>query len=167
MNATIEAARAGDSGKGFAVVATEVKELAKQTASATDDIRKRIEGIQNSTGEAVNAIVEISDVINNVNDVSMTIAAAVEQQSVTTKRISETVSQTAVVAESVAGGVNRSAEASKEITQSISKVDSVLQQTVDGATKSRESGKEFSKLAHEMQTLVGQFKTNGDDATAV
>ncbi|MCG8649149.1 MAG: methyl-accepting chemotaxis protein, partial [Pirellulales bacterium] len=77
LNATIEAARAGEAGKGFAVVATEVKELAKQTAAATDDIRGRIEGIQSSTGDAVEAIREISEVIGNVNEVSRTIAAAV------------------------------------------------------------------------------------------
>ncbi|MEM1303799.1 MAG: methyl-accepting chemotaxis protein, partial [Planctomycetota bacterium] len=79
LNATIEAARAGEAGKGFAVVATEVKELAKQTASATDDIRQRIEGIQGSTGEAVTAIQEITGVINSVNEVSRTIASAVEE----------------------------------------------------------------------------------------
>ncbi|MCA9213452.1 MAG: methyl-accepting chemotaxis protein [Planctomycetales bacterium] len=167
LNATIEAARAGESGKGFAVVATEVKELAKQTAAATDDIRRRIEGIQNSTGEAVDAIGAISDVINNVNDVSRTIAAAVEEQSVTTKQISNTVSQTASAAESVAGGVNKSAQASQEIRQSISTVDSVLQQTVDSAQRSRESGEEFRKLANEMRALVGQFKTTNDGGLAV
>ncbi|MGD0519424.1 MAG: Cache 3/Cache 2 fusion domain-containing protein, partial [Thermoguttaceae bacterium] len=83
LNATIEAARAGDAGKGFAVVATEVKELAKQTAEATEDIRGRIEGIQSSTGEAIKSIGSISEVIQQVNEISRTIASAVEEQSVT------------------------------------------------------------------------------------
>ena len=167
LNATIEAARAGEAGKGFAVVATEVKELAKQTAAATDDIRRRIEGIQGSTGEAVDAIREISDVINNVNEVSRTIAAAVEEQSITTKQIAENVSQTATAAELVASGVNESAAASQEITQSIAKVDQVLQQTAQGAKQSKESGKDFSELADQMQSLVGQFRTETAETLAV
>lgn len=159
LNATIEAARAGEAGKGFAVVATEVKELAKQTASATEDIRVRIEGIQRSTGEAVEAIGEISNVINNVNQVSRTIASAVEEQSITTQQIANNVSQTASAAELVASGVSESATASQEITESIAKVDSVLQQTANGAQQSREAGCEFSQLANEMQSLISQFKT--------
>ncbi|MCA9171426.1 MAG: hypothetical protein KDB23_27340, partial [Planctomycetales bacterium] len=86
LNATIEAARAGDAGKGFAVVATEVKELAKQTAEATDDIRSRIEAIQHTTAETVQSIGEIATAIRNVNEVSATIAAAVEQQGVRTRQ---------------------------------------------------------------------------------
>lgn len=159
LNATIEAARAGEAGKGFAVVATEVKELAKQTAAATDDIRQRIEGIQGSTGEAVCAIREISNVINNVNDVAGTIASAVEQQSKTTQTISRNIAQTASAAEMVANGVNESAAASQEITRSIAKVDTVLQQTSDGAQRSKSAGEEFSSLAGKMASLVCQFKT--------
>ena len=158
-NATIEAARAGEAGRGFAVVATEVKELAKQTAAATDDIRRRIEGIQASTGEAVEAIKEISDVINKVNKVSRTIAAAVEEQSITTKQIANHVSQTASAAETVAQGVNESAAASQEITQNITRVDQVLKQTARGAKQSMEAGADFSEVAEKMQSLVGQFKT--------
>ena len=159
LNATIEAARAGEAGKGFAVVATEVKELAKQTAAATDDIRRRIEGIQGSTGEAIAAIKEIREVINNVNEVSSTIAAAVEEQSITTKQISDSMAQTAAAALTVSNGVDESAAASQDITQSISRVDLVLKQTAAGARQSKEAGNEFSQLAEQMETLVGQFKT--------
>ena len=123
LNATIEAARAGEAGKGFAVVATEVKELAKQTASATDDIRRRIEGIQNSTGESVRAIGEISEVIKNVNEVSRTIASAVEEQSITTREIAQNVAQTTTAAEAVSRGVAESASACQEVTRNISQVD--------------------------------------------
>ncbi|MBC8356441.1 MAG: methyl-accepting chemotaxis protein [Planctomycetes bacterium] len=166
LNATIEAARAGEAGKGFAVVATEVKELAKQTATATDDIRRRIEGIQGSTGEAVDAIQEISTVINNVNEVSRTIAAAVEEQSITTKQIAQNVSQTASAAELVAKGVNESATASQEITQSIARVDQILRQTASGANQSQSAGNEFSELAEQMQALVSQFKTSTSATSA-
>ena len=95
LNATIEAARAGDAGKGFAVVATEVKELARQTAEATDDIRQRVEGIQASSGQAIGAVNRIAEVMTRVNDASRTIAAAVEEQSVTTKEISRNLAQAA------------------------------------------------------------------------
>ena len=95
LNATIEAARAGDAGKGFAVVATEVKELARQTAEATNDIRQRVEGIQNSSGHAISAINRIAGVMTRVNEASRTIASAVEEQSITTKEISKNLVQAA------------------------------------------------------------------------
>jgi methyl-accepting chemotaxis protein len=158
LNATIEAARAGDAGKGFAVVATEVKELAKQTAEATEDIRARIEGIQTSTGQAVTSIGSISEVIQQVNEISRTIAAAVEEQSVTTKEIAQNVAQTSQAAETVSVGVTQSATASKEITQNITGVDQAAKQTAQGASQTQTAGAELSKLAEELQSLVGQFK---------
>ncbi len=158
LNATIEAARAGDAGKGFSVVATEVKELAKQTASATDDIRARIEAIQGSTSDAVSSIRNISNVIKNVNEVSRSIAAAVEEQSITTRQISENVTQTATAAETVASGIAETAIASREITENFAKVDSVLVTSATGADESRDAGTELSQLANEMSQLVGRFK---------
>jgi methyl-accepting chemotaxis protein len=160
LNATIEAARAGEAGKGFAVVATEVKELAKQTAAATDDIRSRIEAIQASTTDAVESIREISEVINNVNEVSRTIASAVEEQSITTRQISDNVSTTANAAETVARGVSETAVASREITENITKVDSVLLQTAEGADESRNAGIRLSELASEMTEMIGKFRTD-------
>ena len=158
LNATIEAARAGDAGKGFAVVATEVKELAKQTAEATEDIRGKIEGIQSSTGLAVKSIGSISEVIHQVNEISRTIASAVEEQSVTTKEIAQNVAQTSHAAETVSVGVTQSAMASKEITQNIAGVDQAAKQTAQGAAQTQTAGVELSKLAEELQTLVGQFR---------
>jgi methyl-accepting chemotaxis protein len=158
LNATIEAARAGDAGKGFAVVATEVKELAKQTAEATEDIRRRIEGIQSSTGLAIKSIGSISEVIQQVNEISRTIASAVEEQSVTTKEIAQNVAQTSSAAEQVSVGVTQSAMVSKEITQNIAGVDQAAKQTAAGAAQTQTAGAELSKLAEELQSLVGQFK---------
>ena len=158
LNATIEAARAGDAGKGFAVVATEVKELAKQTTDATEDISKRIAAIQNSTGEAVKSIGEISTAVKNVNEVSRTIATAVDEQSSTTREIASNVAQVATAAETVSKGVTESASASGEITKNISGVDTAAKQTSQGAAQTQTAGKELSQLAEELQGLVGQFK---------
>jgi len=157
LNATIEAARAGDAGKGFAVVATEVKELAKQTAGATEDIRSRITGIQGSTQEVVHSIEEISKVIAEVNSVSTTIAAAVEEQSVTTKEIAKNVAQTSEAAATISTGVAESASASEEITRSITKVDSAAKNTASAATLTKKTGVSLSSLAGELQGLVGKF----------
>ncbi|HYW80596.1 MAG TPA: methyl-accepting chemotaxis protein, partial [Thermoguttaceae bacterium] len=158
LNATIEAARAGDAGKGFAVVATEVKELAKQTADATEDIRARIEGIQTSSSEAVRSIGEISQVIEDVNNVSKTIASAVEEQSITTKEIARNVTQTSDAAATVSTGVSQSASASQEITRSITGVDQGAKQTAEGAAQTQTASQELAGLAEQLQTLVGQFK---------
>jgi methyl-accepting chemotaxis protein len=158
LNATIEAARAGDAGKGFSVVATEVKELAKQTAEATENIRSRIEGIQTSTGQAIKSIGQISDIIQQVNDISKTIASAVEEQSATTKEIAMNIAQTSHAAETVSASVEQSASASKEITQSIAGVDHAARQTAQGALQTQTAGVELSKLADELQRYVGQFQ---------
>ncbi len=167
LNATIEAARAGEAGKGFAVVATEVKELAKQTAAATDDIRSRIEAMQNSTGQAVESIQEISQVVSRVNELSRMIASAVEEQNITTQQIADHVTGAADMANVVARGVAESAEASREITVNMTHVDDVLQETAAGADQSRASGDELNRLATEMRELVSQFRVETQPHQAV
>jgi methyl-accepting chemotaxis protein len=158
LNATIEAARAGDAGKGFAVVATEVKELARQTGAATEDIRQRIEGIQNSTGHVVQSIGEIDEAIKKVNEVSRTIASAVEEQSITTKEIARSIAQTATAAETVAKGVAETASVTKEITRNIVQVDQAAKQTAEGATTAQAASGRVATVAGQLQSLVGQFR---------
>ncbi len=167
LNATIEAARAGDAGKGFAVVATEVKELAKQTGSAIDDIRQRVEGIQGSTDETVRAIGEISNVISDVNAVSRTIASAVEQQSITTKEIAENVAQTTTAAETVSQSITESATACQEIAENIVGVDQAAKQTAEGAVRTQTDGQELAHVAAQIRLSVGQFRIDADQAGAM
>lgn len=157
LNATIEAARAGDAGKGFAVVATEVKELAHQTAEATENIRGRIEAIQNSAQEAIRAITEISDVVGKVNEVSRTIASAVEEQSITTREIAQNVSQATASAETVAANITETTAAAQEVTKNIAGVDHNARQTADDAESTRSAGDNLAKLAGQLHGLIGQF----------
>ena len=144
LNATIEAARAGEAGKGFAVVANEVKELAKQTASATEDISQKIEAIQGDTRGAVEAIGQITTIINQINDIQGTIASAVEEQTATTNEI--------------ARNVNQAAERSSGIALNITSVAKTAQSTSNGAAKTQKSATELSKTAGDLHELVNQFK---------
>jgi methyl-accepting chemotaxis protein len=144
LNATIEAARAGEAGKGFAVVANEVKELAKQTAKATEDISRKIEAIQSDTKGAVDAIGQIGQIINQINDIQNAIASAVEEQTATTGEISRNVAE--------------AAKGSNEIAQNITGVAQAARSTTEGASNTKDSADELSKMALELQHLVGQFK---------
>jgi methyl-accepting chemotaxis protein len=158
LNATIEAARAGDAGKGFSVVATEVKELAKQTTKATEDIRGRIGRIQSSTNEAITSVSEFGTVIRQVNELSRSIASAVEEQSITTSQIARNMTETSNAVQQVSSGVAQSATASHEITRSIADVDVVARQTAQGAEQTKVAGSDLHGLAGQLTELVGQFK---------
>jgi methyl-accepting chemotaxis protein len=143
LNATIEAARAGEAGKGFAVVANEVKELAKETAKATEEIGQKIEAIQADTKGAVQAIGEISAIINQINDISNNIASAVEEQTVTTNEIARNVSE--------------AAKGTEEIAKNIGGVASAAQNTTRGATDMQRAAQALSGMAAQLQGLVTKF----------
>ena len=158
LNATIEAARAGEAGKGFAVVANEIKELARQTAEATGEIKTRIEGIQSSTDGTVKGIGGISGVVGEINEIVATIATAVEEQSVTTREIAENVTQAATGIGEVNENVAQSSAAASEIAQEISKVSQGSAEINSGCNQVNDSAGELSKLAEELNAMVGRFK---------
>ncbi len=163
LNATIEAARAGEAGKGFAVVATEVKELANQTATATEGIRSRVLAMQGCTQRTVTAMAEIDDVISNMREVSEAIVSAVTQQSESVSAIAASMQQSASASQVIASGVNDSAAASAEINKSIGIVNDSLNNTVDGAQQTNGSGVRLLELADKLQSQVGLFKTRDSD----
>jgi methyl-accepting chemotaxis protein len=144
LNATIEAARAGEAGKGFAVVANEVKELAKQTAKATEDISRKIEAIQGDTKGAVEAISQIGKIINQINDIQNTIASAVEEQTATTGEMSRNVAE--------------AAQGSNEIARNVTSVAQAARSTTEGASNTKSSADELGKIALDLQKMVSQFK---------
>ncbi len=157
LNATIEAARAGDAGKGFAVVANEIKELAKQTADATREIKAKIESIQSSTDDTIVEISEISEVINNVNDLVSTIAAAAEQQSATAGDISTNVNQAASGIGQVNENVAQASVVAGEIARDIADVSMVSKQTREGSLLLQGSSRELNKIAESIGRETSQF----------
>lgn len=149
LNATIEAARAGEAGKGFAVVANEVKELAKQTAKATEDISQKITAIQRDTRKAVESIASITAVIGKINDISGTIATAVEEQSATTNEMSRNVTE--------------AAQGSGAISQNIQGVAEAADSTNRGANETQKASQGLAEMAAQLRTLVGRFKVKAGE----
>jgi len=143
LNATIEAARAGEAGKGFAVVANAVKEMAKETAKATEDISQKIETIQSDTRQAVDAIAQINEIIAQINELQGAIASAVEEQTATTNEIGRNLAD--------------AARGSSEIAQNISGLAEAAQSTSGGASDTNRAAAELTRMASELQRLVGQF----------
>jgi len=158
LNATIEAASAGEAGKGFAVVANEVKELAKQSGQATEQISQQIKNMQSNTQNAVRAIEEIAKVIEQVSGISSSIAAAVEQQSSTTSEIARNIGGASQAANEIARNVQDAAKAAHEVSANIQEVDKVSHQTAAGAAETKGSAQELAGLASRLQQIVEQFK---------
>lgn len=158
LNATIEAARAGEAGKGFAVVANEIKELAKQTADATLDIKNKISGIQNSTDGTVTEIGEITQVINEVNDSVTIIATAVKEQDVATREISQNVSQASQGIQEVHESVSQSSSVAGEIASDISDVTASAEEMAASCSQVNDSSAQLSELAEQLNDKVDKFK---------
>jgi methyl-accepting chemotaxis protein len=154
LNATIEASRAGDAGKGFAVVANEVKELAKQTAIAAEEISRKIESIQGETKTTTKSIAQITGIITQINNISNTIAIAIEDQTTTTNEMVR--------------NVNHAATGSAQIVDNMKAVANAAKNTTHGAEETNEAAQKLSKMAMELRELVSQFKygSNGTDGQA-
>jgi methyl-accepting chemotaxis protein len=158
LNATIEAARAGTAGKGFAVVANEIKELARQTAEAIEDIKARIAGIQNSTGTAISDIGQITTVIKDVGTIVASIAAAIEEQATVTKDVAGNIAQASDGVRQANERVSHTAEVSKSIAHDIAGVNSAVVDIRQGGEHVEASAIELSKLAEQLGAQVAQFR---------
>ncbi len=158
LNATIEAARAGEAGKGFAVVAGEIKALAQQTAEATSEISHKISGIQATTNESVAAIESIVDIINEVNDIVTAVAAAIEEQAATTREIANNVAQASQGVQEVNENVNQTSAVAGEVTKDIAQVSNATEEMNQGSRQIYTSAHELSRLAENLNAMVGQFK---------
>ncbi len=158
LNATIESARAGAAGKGFAVVANEIKELARQTTSATEDIKGKIASIQASTGGAMEDIEKISDVIRQLGDIVSTIAAAIEEQSVVTRDVASNIAQASMGVQDSNERVAQTATVSQEISRDIARVNTTISEISRSGEQVQSSSMELSTLAGQLKELVGRFK---------
>ncbi len=158
LNATIEAARAGEAGKGFAVVANEIKELAKQTAGATLDIKEKIEGIQGVSKEALADSDDILKIIHQVNEVVASIAAAVEEQSATTKDIAGNLVRTAGGIETINQDTANSNTSAHKISQEITDINAAADGMSNQAAAVSSRAQQMIQLADELKAMVGRFK---------
>jgi methyl-accepting chemotaxis protein len=157
LNATIEAARAGEAGKGFAVVANEIKELAKQTAQATGEIKAKIESIQSSTDDTVKEISQIGIVINNVNELVGTIATAAEAQATTVNEVSSNVTEASASINEVNENVFQASVVAKEIAKDIATVSQVSKEAKEGSLRLQESSQELKRVADKINGETSQF----------
>lgn len=157
LNATIEAARAGEAGKGFAVVAGEIKELAKQTTAATEEIAERIGQIQSATDGTVSQIQQISKVIGEVNEIVTTIATAIEEQSVATREISGNVNQAAMGIQEVNENVAQASGVAGEIAKEIVEVSVTASEITESSTQVKQSSIDLSRLSEQLKAMIQRF----------
>ncbi len=160
LNATIEAARAGEAGKGFAVVANEIKELAKQTAEATVDIKRQIDEMQQTTNSTIADIGKISRVIEEINEMIGTIATAVEEQSATTAEIAGNISQAAQGIGEVNENVAQSTVVVSDITKEIKAISSQSSSVESASTQMQDSARSLAELSAQLKTLVSRFQVS-------
>jgi len=157
LNAAIEAARAGSAGKGFAVVANEIKELAQQTAAATEDIKSRIAGVQTSTASGVAEIEKVSQVIHEVSDIVSSIAVAIEEQATVTKDIARNIAEASTGVGDANTRVSQASQATTEIANQLAEVDRVAEQMASGSRQVQASISHLADAAGKLQGAVGHF----------
>ncbi len=158
LNATIEAARAGEAGKGFAVVANEIKDLAQQTATATDEIAARIRGIQDSTGATVTEINEIARINKELDNIVSTISTAVDEQASTTREIAENIAQASSGLGEVNENISQTSEVSGTIAQEIAEVNEAAGEMSNASAQVRQSAEDLKQLSVELNGLMSRFK---------
>ena len=158
LNATIEAARAGEAGKGFAVVANEIKELARQTADATGEIKLKVETIQGSTTGTVSQITEVTKVVADINEIVSSIASAIEEQSATTREIATNVAQASQGISEVNGNVAQSSKVAAEMASDMAEVTQSSGEMSSSSSQVNMSAGELSELAEKLNAMVGRFK---------
>jgi methyl-accepting chemotaxis protein len=158
LNATIEAARAGSAGKGFAVVANEIKDLARQTATATEDIKARIGGVQTSSGSAIADTEMISGIISEVSHIVSSIATAIEEQAVVTRDVAGNIAQASAGVQEANERVAQTAYTARSMAQDIASVDTAAAEIRNGGEQVQASAAELSQLAENLKHLVAQFK---------
>jgi methyl-accepting chemotaxis protein len=159
LNATIEAASAGEAGRGFAVVANEVKELARQTAKATGEIAGQIQGMQASTGSAVQAIEEIASVIADMSTISQTIASAVEEQSSTVAEIASNISNASGAVAEVANSIQQTSVGAKEIAANIQGLSDASKEAAATTNETHAGAEELAVLVRHQKEILERFKT--------
>ncbi len=158
LNATIEAASAGEAGRGFAVVANEVKELARQSASATEDIRKQVTLIQDNTGASIKSLEEVGKIIEQVSQISSSIAAAVEEQSATTSEIVGTIHGVSTATGTLSQNVKQTADGASEVARNIAGVSTAAADGARDAVKVSSSASELNALSAKLNQIVAKFK---------
>ena len=171
LNATIEAARAGEAGKGFAVVANEIKELARQTAQATEDIKDKVRGIQESTDDTSAEINEISKVIDDVDEIVRSVAQSVDEQNIATDEIAGNVSQASLGIQEVNENVSQCSTVADEVAKDIGHVSGVSEDIKKGSENVKENARDLADFASKIKSMMAAFKvedgepahrTNGD-----
>lgn len=166
LNATIEAARAGDAGKGFAVVAGEIKDLAGQTAMATDDIKDKISSIQSSTDETVRDVTQISKVISDVNEIITTIASGIEEQSAGTTEVAQNMEQASLGIGEVNGNVAEGSQVAANIAKDVAGVNTVSADLLTRSHHMNSNAADLAKLSVTLTQIISKFRVQGQQEAA-